>query len=124
MTSRITTSWPRSAKQAPVTRPTYPAPNMPIVATGARLLGDGLQPAGDREHRLVRQLVPQGVHDPVARSVRPVDDHVDVPARRVDVEAAPGLLVEVLAGRPAQDRCLRPVRLDHVPVVRAVREGE
>ena len=29
-TSRITTSWPSSAKQAPVTRPTQPAPKMPI----------------------------------------------------------------------------------------------
>jgi hypothetical protein len=32
-TSRTTTSWPRSARQAAVTRPTYPAPKTPILDT-------------------------------------------------------------------------------------------
>ena len=36
-TSRITTSWPSSAKQAPVTRPTQPAPKIPILAIAPRL---------------------------------------------------------------------------------------
>ena len=47
-TSRITTSWPSSAKQAPVTRPTQPAPKMPDARPSRRtLLGrvpSGLRP--------------------------------------------------------------------------------
>ena len=44
--SRITTSCPRSAKQTPVTRPTQPAPKIPILAIAGLYLAaaSGLRP--------------------------------------------------------------------------------
>ncbi len=43
-TSRTTTSCPRSAKQAPVTRPTYPAPKTAIFMPGYLAFPSGLRP--------------------------------------------------------------------------------
>src|SRR5207248_3018959 len=123
-TSRITTSWPRSAKHAPVTRPTHPAPKMPTLliaredygcdrgrGSAPRDRGSGSRPTfpraslvnalerlealGDRDHRLVRERVEQRIHDPVGRAVPPQHDHVEVRARVVEVVgAAPDDAVE------------------------------
>src|SRR5881398_2346995 len=60
---------------------------MPILAmTRSRLLTERLEPAGDGDHRLVRELVEQGVHDPVARPAVPEHDHVKMRAAVVEVE--------------------------------------
>src|SRR3954470_1512116 len=83
--SRTTTSWPRSAKPAPVTRPAYPAPKTAIRSAMAT---QRLQAARDGEHRLVRELVVQRVHDPVRTVASPQHDHVQVRAREIQVVVA------------------------------------
>src|SRR5690242_20398035 len=84
----MTTSWPSSAKHAPVTRPTQPAPTMPIFTIRRMLLRSlhRLEPLRDREHRLVRERVEQRVHDPVARLAAAQHDHVQVRPRVVERE--------------------------------------
>src|SRR5437588_7063628 len=93
-TSRTITSWPSSAKQPPVTRPTQPAPKMPIVRVSAmpwkRLLAaERREASGDREHGLVRQRVEDRVLDPVGGAVLLQHDHVEVRARVVEVVDPP-----------------------------------
>src|SRR4051794_3980509 len=67
-TSRITISWPSSAKHAPVTSPTQPAPKMPTLLISRRNLlhgCKGLEALCDGNHRLVRQRVEECIDDPV-----------------------------------------------------------
>src|SRR6266480_3015299 len=89
--SRMMTWWPSSAKQAPVTRPTQPAPNTPIAGfsllTRRSLAGHGPEALCDRQHRLVRERVQQGVYNPVAGAARAKHHHVQVAAGVVEVVA-------------------------------------
>src|SRR5204863_3750832 len=126
-TSRTTTSWPRSAKQAAVTRPTQPAPKIPSGSRSAisadNLLVERSQTLRDREHGLVRERIEQRVHHPVARPAGPQDDHVEVRAVVVEVVlAALDHLAEVLVRERGR---VVPVALLDAPVlVRAVQERE
>src|SRR3954469_3141637 len=114
-TSRMTTSWPRSARQAPLTSPAYPAPKKAILAMGARLLAaDGLQALGDRDHRLVGDVVEQGVRHPVGDALLAEHDHVDLGAVVVEVvQPAADAVAGALVG---QHRRVGPVGLLHAPV--------
>src|SRR5204862_7094754 len=89
--SRMITLCPSSAKHAPVTRPTQPAPNTPIAGfsrlTRRSLAGHGPKPARDRQHRLVQERVQQRVHDPVAGAACAEHHHVQVAAAVVEVVA-------------------------------------
>src|ERR671922_1483775 len=96
-TSRTTTSWPRSAKHAAVTRPTQPAPRTPIgslpLMCESLLSARRAQALRDREHRLVREPVEQRVHHPVGGAVLLERDHVEaLPVEEELVLAAPDLL--------------------------------
>src|SRR5436190_7289741 len=121
--SRMITSCPSSAKHAPVTRPTQPAPNTPIAGfsrlTRRSLARHGPEPARDRQHRLVRERVQQRVHDPVAGATGAEHDHVQVAAAVVEVVTpAAHPLREALV----QERgCAEPVALLDPPVL--VRPG-
>src|SRR5262249_61047455 len=123
--SRITTSWPSSAKHAPVTRPTQPAPKMPTRAIGRMLLPGPhrLEALCDREHRLVREGVEQRVDDPVAPVAVSQHDHVQVRARVVERELA---AAEVVLEAPiCEHGRVRPVRfLDAPELVRPVAEDK
>src|SRR5919106_119543 len=81
MTSRTTTSFPSSARHAAVTSPTYPAPTTPTRAI-AETLAPRQRPQAlrDLDHRLVRELVEQRIHDPDGRLRRLQHDHVQVRA--------------------------------------------
>src|SRR6185369_416273 len=110
-TSRMTTSYPSSAKHEPVTRPTQPAPKMPMRAIAMMLLRDlhRLEALRDRQHRLVRERVEQRVDDPVARITGPQHNHVQMRAGVVERELTAGEVV--LEAAVGEDRCIRPVRL-------------
>src|SRR5438034_10422995 len=126
-TSRTTTLWPRSAKQAPVTRPTHPAPKTPrggfSALTRPTLLVEGLEALRDREHRLVRHRVEERVHDPVARAAGAQHNHVQVRPVEVEVVLPPAdHLAQVLVGERGR---VVPVGLLDAPVlVAALRERE
>src|SRR5215471_15135864 len=125
-TSRTTTSFPRSAKHAPVTRPTYPAPKIAIRATGPSLVGPSAterpEALRDGDHRSVRELVQDRVRDPVDRFRRAHGDHLDRAARRVDQELP--VVVEELPGRAREDGRCGPVALLDLPVLDPVRLDE
>src|SRR5581483_8920109 len=53
----------------------------------------GFEPFRDREHRLVRERIEQGVDDPVRRAVRVQHRHVQVRSRVVQVPLPPGEVV-------------------------------
>src|SRR5919197_2594343 len=115
--SRTVTTCPSSAKHAPVTSPTYPAPKTAIraPAMSATLLTERSQALRDREHRLVRELVEEAVHHPVGGAVLAQDDHVQVRPRVVEGELA--ALDPVLEVRLLEDRRVGPVGLLDSPVV-------
>src|SRR5438094_3104800 len=89
--SRQWTSWPSSAKQAAVTRPTQPAPMTPIGSRSgmarerSEALAEGLGGAGDRQHLGRAERLRQRVGDPVDGAVRLPRDQLG--ARAVAVEA-------------------------------------
>src|SRR3712207_4031770 len=108
--SRQWTSWPSSAKQAAVTRPTQPAPITPMGSRSAKRRMSLQRPrrADDREHLLQRQLVRQRVGEPVGALAGLPRDEPDAVAVVVDLHlAAPDLAVLV---RPRQDRRIPPGR--------------
>src|SRR6187397_1192221 len=113
LTSRTTTGWPRSAKQAAVTRPTQPAPKIPsgsfpgIAVTLLR--AQGLQPLGDGEHRLVRHAVEERVRHPVRGAVLGERDHVELGA--VVEELVVAAADRPRERRPGEDRRVLPRRL-------------
>src|SRR3954453_1575824 len=117
-TSRTITRYPSSARQAPVTRPTQPAPKIPMVersVIACSLTREDAQALGYRNHRLVRDQVEGGVLDPVAGVAGAVwDDHVDVRAREVEVVDAAREVSRVR--RMGEDRGVRPVGLLDPPV--------
>src|SRR3954468_22373754 len=67
--SRTCTSWPSSAKQAAVTRPTQPAPITPMGSRAVmrRMTLQGLGGAGDVDHLPLGERLEQRVGDPVHR---------------------------------------------------------
>src|SRR4051812_49717443 len=116
--SLITTSWPRSAKHAPVTRPTQPAPKIPIftgpISPAGSLATHRPEPPRDREHCLVRERVQQRVHDPVARAAAPQHHHVQGGGVVVEVVMPPAnRLAEAPVG---EDRRGLPVGLLDAPL--------
>src|SRR3954453_20060119 len=74
--SRTYTSWPSSAKQAAVTRPTQPAPMTPIGSRESFIRGSSLLSAErlarprDRAQGVFRERLEQRVRDPVGRVLR------------------------------------------------------
>src|SRR5215210_6733045 len=127
--SRMTTSCPRSAKQAPVTSPTQPAPKMPTCAIAAayfRVVKEDLprplparqrlQALGDRDHRLVRERVEERVHHPVRGAVRAQDDHVQLRPGVVEV-VRPPIGEDVAEAVVGERRRVEPVRLLDPPVL-------
>src|SRR3954447_21821495 len=92
ITSRTQTSWPRSAKQAAVTRPTQPAPMTPIgsrsVMRRENLAPENLGGSRYREHLLLRQRLQQRVRDPVDALPGPPRDESHSVAVVVEVELA------------------------------------
>src|SRR4051794_30949512 len=118
-TSRTYTSWPSSAKQAAVTRPTHPAPITPIgsrsatdwdgplAGVHARSTLQGLGGAGDRHQVAPGDRLEQRVRDPVDGVVLAPRDHPQPLAVEVEVVlAAADPLRHV--GR-AQDRRVHPL---------------
>src|SRR3954454_5907389 len=101
--SRTTTSCPSSAKHAPVTSPTQPAPKIPMFAICRSLLSgccetanaralparERLETLRDRDHRLIRERVEKRVHNPIRRAVRAQHDHVELRAGVVEVVRPP-----------------------------------
>src|SRR5215207_1058626 len=117
-TSRTTTRWPRSAKQAPVTRPTHPAPKIPIAGFSVMamtLLFEGPETLGDLQHRLVRERVENRVDDPVGSAAVGEHDHVQVGA--VVVEPVLTTLEHLRIVRVLEDRGVLPVGLLNAPVL-------
>ena len=76
--------------------------------------GERLKALRYREHRLVRKLVAQRVHDPVRRSALVEHDHVDVAAGREEVVLAAGDPVRAVSwggsARPSSSSRSRPSR--------------
>src|SRR5438270_5301908 len=118
-TSRTMTSWPSSAKQPPVTRPTQPAPKMPMVRESAMtkrsLAAERMESACDCEHRLVRERVEDRVDHPVRRAAFLQDDHVQVRAGVVQVVHT--AVDSVLEARRGKDRRIVPIRFLDPPEV-------
>src|SRR4051794_36899280 len=80
--SRAKTSWPSSAKQAAVTRPTQPTPMTPMGSRSLMRRASLQRPRrlGDLEHLLLRERLEQRIRDPVGRLRRaPGDDAHAIP---------------------------------------------
>src|SRR5215204_2200657 len=86
--SRAQTSWPNSAKQAAVTRPTQPTPMTPIGSlsmTAAGYLAAATRRARDGHHLLLRERLEQRVRDPVGRLGRAPGHEPQPVAREVQL---------------------------------------
>src|SRR2546423_15617973 len=118
--SRTYTSWPSSAKQAAVTRPTQPAPMTPMGSRdsfirrgslrqgSSHLLAERLARPRDREHVVLRDRLQQRVRDPVARVLRLPRDEPDALAVLVDHELPPVVVHDLR--RALEDRRVLPAR--------------
>src|SRR3954447_19235433 len=120
--SRTYTSWPSSAKQAAVTRPTHPAPMTPmgsresfirrgrlrqrVQAEGS--LAERLAVPRDREHVVLRDRLQQRVRDTVARVLRLPRDEPDALAVLEDHELPPVVVHDLR--RALEDRLVLPAR--------------
>src|SRR3954470_13519985 len=97
--SRTYTSWPSSAKQAAVTRPTQPAPMTPMGSRDSFIrrvrLAERLARPRDSEHVVLRDRLKQRVRDPVARVLRLPRDEAHPLAVLVDLEL-PAVVVDDL----------------------------
>src|SRR4051812_15087458 len=127
--SRTYTSWPSSAKQAAVTRPTHPAPMTPmgsresfirrgrlrqrVQAEGS--LAERLAVPRDREHVVLGDRLQQRVGDPVARVLRLPRDEPNALAVLVDHELPPVVVHDL--GRALEDRRGLSPRPPHAVVI-------
>src|SRR3954454_13080055 len=134
--SRTYTSWPSSAKQAPVTRPTQPAPMTPMGSRESFIrrgslrhessksprrgfraeltlvqrerLPERLAVSPGSEHVVLRDRLQQRVRDPVARVLRLPRDEPHALAVLVDHELPPVVVHDLR--RALEDRRVAPPR--------------
>src|SRR5215207_9383009 len=107
--SRAHTSWPSSAKQAAVTRPTQPTPMTPIGSlsmTAAGYLAAATRRARDGHHLLLRERLEQRVRDPVGRLGRAPGHEPQPVAREVQLVLPPPDAPRL--GRLVEDRRVLP----------------
>src|SRR3954451_22932786 len=108
--SRTCTSWPSSAKQAAVTRPTQPAPITPMGSRAfmRRMTLQGLRGAGDVDHLPGRERLQQRVGHPVDRVLLPPCHQPQAVAVVEQLELAVAVLLR--RGGVVEDRRMHPGR--------------
>ena len=105
---------PELGEAHPCNEPYVTSPEDADSRHGLRLVTNRPKSTCNRDHRLVRELVAQRVHDPIAGLRRPQDDHVEMRAVVVVVVAATA--EDLAQRRMLQDRRVVPVRLLDAPV--------